>query len=641
MRLLNVYDLTLEEFVGEPGDGVPYYAILSHVWGDDEVSFQEMSAGIDIYKFPSRKGLQKIHKFAEKAESDGHSWVWIDTCCIDKSSSAELSEAINSMFRWYRGASICYAYLSDVGSDEDPTGAQSAFRSSRWFTRGWTLQELLAPYEVAFLAEDWHEIGVKGDLSQVITEVTHIDRQTLMSCGWDNVSIAAIMSWAAERKTTRIEDEAYCLMGLFNVNMPLIYGEGRNAFYRLQLEIIKSSDDQSILAWQYEPDRNYRLSFIESNQTSLGMLAASPRAFAKCTGIVDSKAVTKQGISFDIEKQFVRLTAAITPLSAEPAIDGRPSLDNVLIQPTAVLPTRDQDNIISLRALMESNPRELSWKDLYAVILECKDGHGNIVIMIQKTMNGKYERSGSHKVSWLRAKGTTVSQIQTLYIHTRAQQGPLNDRGPIRSGLTKQEGAVFNILPHSGYMISHSQPEHFTPSQRKLISSMDMALISLSVKKAIGVVTPLVLFFTHDQPTENTPPFAIRFDREGSYGSPRYKISFRAGVTTWEDEDEEDEEENDGNINKEDKVPRLSGLPSSPARFTLSKERVLELRFRRRAIGLESSLNMCFETRLPWQHEVDDSKQSWSVVLAHNFGDKGMDPASVPPPNSTRTLPYR
>jgi hypothetical protein len=218
-----------------------------------------------------RTGFQKIVRCCEKARSEGHEFVWIDTCCIDKSGSAELSEAINSMFRWYREAEICYAYLDDVCAFEDPTKASSSFRESRWFTRGWTLQELLAPYEVVFLDRDWQEIGTKRSLSDTVSSQTNIDTQTLEYCTWQHVSIAARMSWASSRVTKRVEDMAYCLMGLFDVNMPLIYGEGSKAFYRLQLEIMKSSDDQSIFAW---------IPNVWSDRpASYGLLAESPRDF--------------------------------------------------------------------------------------------------------------------------------------------------------------------------------------------------------------------------------------------------------------------------------------------------------------------------------------------------------------------------
>ncbi|KAF8857863.1 HET-domain-containing protein, partial [Acephala macrosclerotiorum] len=247
MRLLNVKTLKFEEFIGEVGDGIPPYAILSHTWGSEEVTYNDHTS----QRSQTKEGHKKIRRCCQVAESEGFQYVWIDTCCIDKSSSAELSEAINSMFQWYRDAGICYAYLSDVDSSGDPSKKASSFAQSRWFTRGWTLQELLAPAELVFLASDWVEIGTKRSLCDAVSDITRISKKVLEECRWSEYSVAQKMSWAAGRNTTRLEDEAYCLMGLFDVNMPLLYGEGRKAFSRLQQEILKQSDDPSIFAWSY------------------------------------------------------------------------------------------------------------------------------------------------------------------------------------------------------------------------------------------------------------------------------------------------------------------------------------------------------------------------------------------------------
>ena len=167
----------------------------------------------------------------------------IRSCCIDKTSSAELSEAINSMFRWYRTAAICYAYLSNVN---DPCELER----SRWFTRGWTLQKLVAPKEVLFYSSDWTLLGSKLQISDKLSQITSIDTEVLVTGAFNHVSIAGRMSWAASRQTTRVEDLAYCLMGIFDINMPLLYGEGKKSFIRLQ-EIISrvSPDDFSLFAW--------------------------------------------------------------------------------------------------------------------------------------------------------------------------------------------------------------------------------------------------------------------------------------------------------------------------------------------------------------------------------------------------------
>jgi hypothetical protein len=260
MWLINTMTLRLEGFKGlRP----PEYAILSHRWGDEEVTFQDITDG----EPEGKKGYQKIQGAAAQALSEGLAYVWVDTCCIDKTSSAELSEAINSMFAWYRDARICYAYLDDVPtqaggltdiqSDEKLTDEEleevlrSPFAKSKWFTRGWTLQEFIAPWEVKFYNCQWQGIGTKCQLPTMLTYITGVDEDIILhQRTLHDVCVARKMSWAARRTTTRIEDTAYCLLGLFGIHLPLLYGEGANAFIRLQQEIIRVSDDQSIFAWR-------------------------------------------------------------------------------------------------------------------------------------------------------------------------------------------------------------------------------------------------------------------------------------------------------------------------------------------------------------------------------------------------------
>jgi hypothetical protein len=193
----------------------------------------------------------------------------VDTCCIDKSSSAELTEAINSMFQWYKNAVVCYAYLSDLSPRQDAVmkdlgvddsredyslASKNELQGCKWFTRGWTLQELIAPKIVRFYDETWAFRGTKDDLAKPIELITDIDNAVLRSCQTlADISIAKRMTWASKRKTTRVEDVAYCLLGIFDVNMPLLYGEGNKAFTRLQEEIIKNNNDLSIFGWSPEP----------------------------------------------------------------------------------------------------------------------------------------------------------------------------------------------------------------------------------------------------------------------------------------------------------------------------------------------------------------------------------------------------
>ncbi|PIL28750.1 hypothetical protein GSI_08794 [Ganoderma sinense ZZ0214-1] len=192
----------------------------------------------------------KIRDACAVARANGFRYIWIDSCCIDKSSSSELSEVINSMYSWYARAAICYAYLADVPANGDHWKHRSRFRESRWFLRGWTLQELIAPLHVEFLAEDWTVIGSKHALVDLIQSVTKIEYKALLHLEpLDKFSVAQRLSWAAERKTTRVEDQAYSLLGIFDINMPTLYGEGEGAFRRLQEEIMRRIPDQSLFAW--------------------------------------------------------------------------------------------------------------------------------------------------------------------------------------------------------------------------------------------------------------------------------------------------------------------------------------------------------------------------------------------------------
>ncbi|KAI0643998.1 heterokaryon incompatibility protein-domain-containing protein, partial [Trametes meyenii] len=232
----------------------PSYAILSHVWAVSETSLQ-VARDADAHDSDTtdakRFGISdKILKCCAFARANGYRYLWVDTCCIDKTSSAELTEAINSMAEWYTRAAVCYAYLHDVEYGENPKAHNSSFRRSKWFTRGWTFQELLFPDTVIFLSSNWRMIGTKALLSQPIFEITGILTDVLLhERPLSSVSVAARMSWASRRQTTRVEDEAYCLLGIFGVYIPTIYGEGRHAFVRLQEEILRRIPDQTLFAW--------------------------------------------------------------------------------------------------------------------------------------------------------------------------------------------------------------------------------------------------------------------------------------------------------------------------------------------------------------------------------------------------------
>jgi len=239
MRLLQVDENGEFSLTTVPINDIPRYAILSHTWGDDEeeVTFKDLKKGSGKKK----SGYKKIQFCGAQASRDGLQYFWVDTCCINKSDLTELSEAINSMFRWYKKAAKCYVYLSDVSAigldpiDESLQLWEPAFRNSRWFTRGWTLQELIAPPSVEFFCSHGRRLGDKKELEQQLVEITGIPALALRGTSLSEFPVNERMSWAETRMTHRAEDKAYSLLGIFDICMPLLYGEGwEKAFIRIR-----------------------------------------------------------------------------------------------------------------------------------------------------------------------------------------------------------------------------------------------------------------------------------------------------------------------------------------------------------------------------------------------------------------------
>jgi Heterokaryon incompatibility protein (HET) len=268
MNLLHTSKLELRKFDERLR---PKYAILSHTWDDHELSYHDMVSG----NLPNLPGYEKIKRSCETVKAK-YDWLWIDTCGIDKTDSGELAEAINSMYKWYAESDMCYVHLKDFiykGSESDDDGyLLDCLKDCRWFTRGWTLQELLAPKRVLFLDQTWTVFGNKHSLHAVLSKITGIPSKVLTGV-WSpqDCNVAQRMSWAAQRKTTKSEDIAYCLLGLFDIHMLPIYGEGpHKAFLRLQQEILGRWSDHSIFVWT-----------IAHDPRNVGLLASSPEAFCK------------------------------------------------------------------------------------------------------------------------------------------------------------------------------------------------------------------------------------------------------------------------------------------------------------------------------------------------------------------------
>jgi hypothetical protein len=334
MRVLNTTSLEFKEFPDLPDEP---YAILSHRWGAEEVTYKEFRKSQDSIQ--QRAGYKKVVEFCHVAQRRGFRYAWVDTCCIDKRSSAELSEAINSMYRWYRESMECYVFLEDYKPD-DPR----SFGACEWFTRGWTLQELLAPTHCVFFTGTWETIGHKHlwsclrcpcreneckpanlawgpNLLPQLAAATNIPEDVLS--GFKEVrlvSVAQRMSWASRRSTTRTEDLAYSLLGLFDIHMPLIYGEGIRAFRRLQEEIIRNSDDTSIFCFNMERMTALRdaraLEHSLNDVNFVPLLADRPSQFLQCNDV--RRGIVRIHDPYSVTQTSLRMvTAAYTRVRTE------------------------------------------------------------------------------------------------------------------------------------------------------------------------------------------------------------------------------------------------------------------------------------------------------------------------------------
>ncbi|KAJ4295113.1 hypothetical protein N0V90_007122 [Kalmusia sp. IMI 367209] len=269
MPLLKIEEHSKFSLVEHEGShDIPPYAVLSHTWGadDEEVNFKYLVENTG----KSKNWFEKLRFCGKQAATDELQYIWVDTCCIDKSSSAELAEAVNSMFRWYQKAEKCYVYLSEVANDQ-------SFQKSRWFTPGWTLQELLAPHSVEFFSADGVRLGDRHSLMQKISLITGISIAALEGRPLSDFSIGERMGWAQTRETKREEDAAYSLLGIFNVHMPLIYGEGKeNASKRLEKQIRESLEDAKGTLGQCV-ERNSR--YQEEKLIKIRQLLSAPDPF--------------------------------------------------------------------------------------------------------------------------------------------------------------------------------------------------------------------------------------------------------------------------------------------------------------------------------------------------------------------------
>ena len=310
MRLLKIAASGEVSVTKDSLDDVPAYATLSHTWStndDDEVTFVDMETGRGMNK----TGYRKIRFCEMQAAKDGLQHFWVDTCCINKANHSELSEAITSMFRWYQGAAKCYVYLSDVSSDWDDNEQKRSlwkalFRSSKWFRRGWTLQELLAPTSVEFFSREGRLLGSKKTLEVEIHEITRIPIAALRGEPLSLFAVDERLRWADGRHTKKMEDKAYCLLGIFNIFMPLMYGEGENASKRLKEKIGKRSGEGNAVGWK---GSSHVLKMLKTSDYERSKMSLTKRVNGTCEWFV-------QNVVFQIWRQ--KTTQSLLWYSADP-----------------------------------------------------------------------------------------------------------------------------------------------------------------------------------------------------------------------------------------------------------------------------------------------------------------------------------
>ena len=380
MRLLNTTTGRFE-IINDPRS--VRYAILSHVWArpEDGSHYKPEQSYKDVVRRIAQAGpdgdvlsklSEKIRKACEIARIHGFGYIWIDTCCIDQTSSAEVSESINSMFQWYSCSNVCYAYLDTVEPGDHARHKVSQFRRSRWFKRGWTLQELIAPQNVLFLSKAWTIIGTKYSMAQIIEDETEIDAEVLRYNRMPSeVPIAQRMGWASKRNTTKAEDAAYCLIGIFGVNLTPIYGEGLDsAFLRLQKAILESSPDQSIFVW----GKHIRASSLPDMSVDIAPLA-TPDHYLLASS----------------PKNFLERLPHITPISPE-------RLAQRLGGQTIKYPRYSvtSSGLCTRLPLIQYTHRD---NDYWLGILSCEDRDESLIALVLHPVSGPFPTSLAHSRS--------------------------------------------------------------------------------------------------------------------------------------------------------------------------------------------------------------------------------------------------
>ncbi|KIK99527.1 hypothetical protein PAXRUDRAFT_30473 [Paxillus rubicundulus Ve08.2h10] len=415
------------------------YAIFSHRWGIGEPSFYEMSnkrCGGQV--MPTGPGFEKLLQFCEKARTDyGCAYVWSDTCCINKESSTDLEEAIRSMYRWYADADICIVYLARSSSVDD-------FTMEPWFARGWTLQELLAPKKMRFYGKEWTPIfpsanagregaleeydlsGEHPDLSNdkenelllgALAEVTGIPVFDLRDFRPGCNRVFQKMIWTSKRRTTRIEDVAYSLLGIFDVTMPIAYGEGNRAFYRLMEVIAQRCDEPGFFAWAGPHSRYsnvFPLSPASYGRLDSQMVSTLARADLFACG----------DLAFVITKSGLSVTLLLLLLDEYPSVSENGDVFACTFTPTNGKPLRQRQ--IALHS-SQGPYNMLSYEEHYALGIvnygRAAEGRGSLhvgarylcVLLKKDRLRGSdWIRESTDRVLTLRCKETVTRELETV-----------------------------------------------------------------------------------------------------------------------------------------------------------------------------------------------------------------------------------
>ncbi|XPS72797.1 hypothetical protein M3J09_004958 [Ascochyta lentis] len=580
---------------------------------EDEVTFHDLKHS----KQESKVGFAKIRACSERARKDGLQYLWVDTCCINKKSSAELSEAINSMYAWYREADSCYAYLSDVNE-------KHRFYRSRWFRRGWTLQEMLAPADVLSFDASWTPIGFKSSLASTISRHTGIDKKALLDGTTLNTfSIAERMSWAAKRQTTRVEDKAYCLLGIFDVNMSLIYGEGHKAFIRLQGRLLKAFDDASMLAYvslqpslksgpttnhssvdRVHPDHDVGGFETDEEQIAgtVGLYASSPTYFSGAAKYIPYPLMSKLlshresegvlGMRIRRSGHLVKLQVALWENFLR-LLSEKSEMSNLMVQSAVQEMLGIRLAVLSIQKLRKcvQSARMVDWKIAF---LDCRRRNGGIVgILLQETtQRGIYTRQRFPSLIETEQVESYYTypalQIRTIYVEAGSLRTDLtNQTHPTLLQATSENGPCRETVLRATNLHDYGLPQQFLGSGTVLSDET----VSWHTK---GLNLPAIVLTVHRGHCDSLD-FTTQGDKEGVICTLHTNLPGREHLDRY------------GNVNFSDEDPlEMTFIPTRGFAGSMR---------------LNADLQLVLESKMQWKrenalHHVDRLKRQCLLTLS-------------------------